>query len=66
MELMQIMMSKIKRTEARCAIFEKESREKVQIFYFKILILVIIVIIFNLGFKNSKFRIKIGKSTKNK
>lgn len=29
MELMQIMMSKVKQTEKRCAIFEKESREKV-------------------------------------
>jgi hypothetical protein len=28
MDLMQIMMSKIKRTEARCAAFEKESNEK--------------------------------------
>ena len=29
MELMQIMMSKIKRTEARCAVFERDNREKV-------------------------------------
>jgi hypothetical protein len=28
MDLMQIMMSKIKTTEARCAFLEKESREK--------------------------------------
>lgn len=31
MELMQIMMSKIKETEKRCAIFERESRDKVNI-----------------------------------
>ena len=29
MDLMQIMMAKIKRTEARCAIFERDNREKV-------------------------------------
>lgn len=28
MDLMQIMMAKIKRTEARCAIFEQENRQK--------------------------------------
>ena len=28
MDLMHIMMQKIKRTEARCAIFENESKEK--------------------------------------
>ena len=28
MDLMQLMMGKIKRTEARCAIFESESKQK--------------------------------------
>lgn len=28
MDLMQLMMAKIKRTEARCAIFERDSKEK--------------------------------------
>ena len=32
MDLMQIMMSKIKNTERKCAFLEKESREKVIIF----------------------------------